>query len=217
VIKALRSLALCLLVGASASCSDSGSRDEPPKDRPRGLVPATDRPVSAAQPAAAPSAAAPLEPTPAADPTPPPAEEEKKDEAPPRDYGAELLAAFGAPLDCLHPRTDANAPAEVRIDVQAYLLETGYVSRAYVRAPALDEPEVQCLTKRASSLRLAAPVEQAPRSVSTTLTLTLKRAEKPAADNPPAGGDNAPQNPAEGAQNPPENPPEADQKPLENP
>jgi hypothetical protein len=192
-----RTRALLLVLFPLAACSSGGTpADETPKERPRGLVEASDRPQVAlpAKNAAAPAAAEADEPV-AAEAVPGAAEEEKKDEAPPRDYGAELLAALGAPIDCLRPRTDADAPSELRIDVQAYLLETGFVSRAYVRAPSLDASEVQCLTKRASALRLAAPIEQAPRSVATTLTLTMKAAENPPAQKQPEPAPETKENP----------------------
>lgn len=166
------------------ACGSSDAPTSGPMERPRGVNAPAETP--APKPTAPKPAAAVEEATPIPEQAPlPAAAEEKKDEAPPRDYPAELLAALGAPVDCLHPRSGADVPSELHVDVQVYLLETGFVSRAYARSPSLDAAETQCLTKRASSLRLRGPIEDAPRSVSTTLTLTLQRAEKPAAEKAP--------------------------------
>jgi hypothetical protein len=95
-----------------------------------------------------------------------------------RDLSAELLSAVGTPTACLHARTGADAPSSIRVDVEAYLIETGMVTRAYARSSALDPEEIECVRKRVASLRLRAPIEEAPRSVSATLEFKLKTAAK---------------------------------------
>jgi hypothetical protein len=103
---------------------------------------------------------------------------EKKPEE--RDLNAELLAAVGSPVDCLKPRTGENAPTSLRVQLDATVVETGLVTRAYAHSSQLDAEELQCMTKRVSSLRLSAPIDQAPRSLSATLELTAKTPETPA-------------------------------------
>ena len=68
----------------------------------------------------------------------------------------------------------------LRIQIDATVVETGLVTRAYVHASDLDAEELQCMTKRVSALRLRAPIDQAPRSLSATLELTAKTPENPA-------------------------------------
>jgi hypothetical protein len=105
------------------------------------------------------------------------APEEKKPE---RDLNAELLSAVGSPVDCLKPRSGDNAPTSLRVQIDATVVETGLVTRAYAHSSQLDAEELQCMTKRVSSLRLSAPIDQAPRSLSATLELTAKTPETPA-------------------------------------
>ena len=100
--------------------------------------------------------------------------EEPQKEAEKRDYSAELKNAIGGPVDCLKPRGGPDSPAEIRVDLEAYFLETGAMSRGYARSSQLDEGELQCIRSRLESIRLRAPIDQAPRSVQTTLTFKLK-------------------------------------------
>jgi hypothetical protein len=184
----------CLIALGLAACG-SDKAPQPTSERPRGRLQAPPEsqpaPAAPAQPGNAPAPAA--EEAPVAAPEPAAAAEaEAKEEKKQRDYAAELLAALGTPADCLHERSGEAAPSELKIDIQAYLLDSGFVSRAYARSPLLDEGELQCLSKRAGALRLTAPIEDAPRAVSATLTLQLKAADKPAvADKPGTGTEKA--------------------------
>jgi hypothetical protein len=172
--------ALWPIILGLAACGSNETPTSGAMERPRGVSAPPAAPAATAAANALPTIGIETVPAPEPPPTAAPEEEKKKDDAPPRDYSAELLAALGAPVECLHERSGPDAPSELRMDVQVYLLESGFVSRAYVRSPQLDEPELQCLTKRASALRLTAPVEAAPRAVNATLTMTMQRVEKPA-------------------------------------
>jgi hypothetical protein len=112
---------------------------------------------------------------PKADPAPQTADAAAKEA---RDYAAELLTAMGDPTACLRPRSGPNAPAELAIELEAYVVGAGSVSRSYVRSAQLDADETECIRKRLSSLRFRTPVEDAPRAVRATLHLTLKNAAK---------------------------------------
>lgn len=94
-----------------------------------------------------------------------PAEPEKEK----RDLSRELRAAVGMPTDCLRPRTGADVPPKVVVDVEAHLVESGLVTRAYVRASQLEPAELECLQKRVAAVRLAPPIEESPRAVNASL------------------------------------------------
>lgn len=103
------------------------------------------------------------------------AEEEKK-----RDLGQELLAAIGSPTDCLRPRTGPDVPASISVALEAVVVESGMVTRAYARSSALAPEENECVRKRLAGVSLRGPIEEAPRSVTATLEFKQKSAEKPA-------------------------------------
>jgi hypothetical protein len=171
-------VALCLL-----ACNSNAPAQDTSLARPRGVF----QSEATQQPSAAPAAEAqqpqnpePTTPQPEAEAPkakPAAAPEEKPEE---RDLNAELLAAVGTPIDCLKPRTGESAPTSLRIQIDATVVETGLVTRAYAHSSQLDAEELQCMTKRASALRLRAPIDQAPRSLSATLELTAKTPGDPA-------------------------------------
>jgi hypothetical protein len=112
-----------------------------------------------------------------------PAEEAKKVAEDERDYGAELLAALGTPVNCLKTRVGSDAPTEIRISLEASVVETGIVTRSDASSAQLDDGEIACVRGRLGGLRLRAPVSGAPRSVRATLELKRQApAAKPAAD-----------------------------------
>jgi hypothetical protein len=98
-----------------------------------------------------------------------PDEAEKK-----RDYGAELEHAIGSPIDCLKPREGPDSPGEIDVQLEAYFLDTGAMSRGYARSSLLDADELKCLQTRLSAIHLQAPIEGAPRAVQVTLRFKLK-------------------------------------------
>jgi len=95
-----------------------------------------------------------------------------------RDYGAELRAALGDPSGCLTARTGPDIPKQISIDVEAYVMATGNISRSYVRSPQLVAEELECIRRRLEPLRLRPPIDDAPRSVRATLTLALETPAK---------------------------------------
>jgi hypothetical protein len=169
--------ALCLI-----ACGTNTPAQDNSQPRPRGVFQGeaakqqqpADTPAPAQQPQAQPAFAEPQ--AQPAKPKPEAAPEQKPEE---RDLNAELLAAVGSPVDCLKPRTGESAPTALHIQIDATVVETGLVTRAYAHSSQLDAEELQCMTKRVSSLRLRAPIDQAPRSLSATLELTSKTPESP--------------------------------------
>jgi hypothetical protein len=179
-VKIALAIALCSLL----ACGDSKRPASRGSSRPRGSYPAAGaalaRPVNATPtaegtapppPPAAPAAPADTEPEQAPEQAP-------AEEAPQRDYAAELLGALGTPSDCLKPRNAADAPPEIAVDLEAHVLDTGQTTRGYARSPALDPDELSCVQRRLEAVRLQAPVQDAPRTITATLRLQLKTAAK---------------------------------------
>jgi hypothetical protein len=173
-VRAVLGAALCCLL-ACGSKSDSTAPASPV--RMRGAYP--DNAAQPNQPAPAPTAPAVAQaPQPVQAPEPQP---DKPAEAPEkRDYSAELLSAVGSPVDCLKPRDSADAPPEIRIDLEAHVLDTGSISRGYARSSQLERQELDCVRTRLEGAHLRGPIEEAPRTVSSTLSIKLKNAAKSA-------------------------------------
>jgi hypothetical protein len=137
-----------------------------------------------------------------------PAEEAKAAEKEKRDFSAELLAAVGSPVQCLKPRTAGpDVPSQISIAIDATVVETGLVTRAYASSSQLDAEELKCVEQRLSTLRMRAPIEDAPRSIRATIELALQPpapAPQPegAEQRAPYGGGNAPAAPDPNAAQP---------------
>jgi hypothetical protein len=118
-----------------------------------------------------------------------PADEAAPDqpEAPPRNLQSELEVMMGSPVNCLQARPASSAPGQVNISLRANIMPSGAVGRGEVSAPGLSPEEVACVRSRLESLRFAEPIENAPLSVSGSLTLT-PRAAAPAAAPAADGG-----------------------------
>lgn len=176
-------LILCLVIANGPSGCGWGDADQSENTRGRGLL-RRGEPKAAPAPARAPATSTNPFPPGAAEPrgsNPVAAAQEPKPEAPEpekRDFGKELLSAVGTPTQCLHPRVGPDAPASIQIELEAHLIDTGMVTRAYARSSVLDSEELECVRKRVAALRLRGPIEEAPRSVSATLEFKLKTAAK---------------------------------------
>jgi hypothetical protein len=141
---------------AVASSDGKPAKPSDPFPSPQAAEPKGSNPVAAAQEAVA-----------------APEEEEK------RDLGKELLAAVGSPTNCLRSRTGSDAPQSISIALEAVVVESGMVTRAYARSSALDAEEAECVRKRVAALSLRGPIEEAPRTVTATLEFKQKPAGKP--------------------------------------
>jgi hypothetical protein len=172
-------LALCGLCWLLLGCGSDASEQPAVLGRPRGVVPSR----IARQPEPTASPEQPASPQPATEPWPEqepeaPAKPEKPVEPEKRDYGAELLAALGSPTDCLKPRQGPDSPPEIKVELEAYLLETGTMSRGYARSSELDPDELKCIRSKLESRSLKGPIEQAPRAVHASLSFKVKTPEK---------------------------------------
>lgn len=168
--------ALAVLL-AAAGCGD----DEEPRAPGRGMT-------RGAEPA--PGAAAPATPTAGRDdplgaPTDPRAGRVRLDQAPDPaaaeaqpgdgeatapgpDLSAELRRRVGDPSSCLRGLDDL--PDEVTLRVSATVSTSGVITRSTVSGPVPSEAR-DCVTGRLSSARLTGPVEGAPRTVTTSVTV----------------------------------------------
>jgi hypothetical protein len=108
--------------------------------------------------------------------------EQEKAEAdkPKRDYGAELERTMRGAESCLQPRLAKDAPDKLSISLEAVVLDSGRITRGYVRSGQLQAGELECLEQRLRAARLPDGVEQSPRTVRGTLDLQLKKPEKAA-------------------------------------
>ena len=94
-------------------------------------------------------------------------------EKPERDLSRELENQMGSPVGCLAPRAAQAAPSELRLSLNASVMPSGAVGRGEVSASGdLSKAELDCLRTRLESLKLAAPIENAPRTVTGSITLT---------------------------------------------
>ena len=118
---------------------------------------------------------------------------------PPRDYAGELKGLVGTPSGCLKPRAGAQSPREISVTVEAVVMESGMISRAYARAGDLDDDELACIRARLGTARMQSGVEGAPRTVTTSVSLVLQAGAQ--AVPAPGSDENAPgTQPPEGQQ-----------------
>jgi len=90
-------------------------------------------------------------------------------QAPVRDLGAELHAAFGDPASCF-----GELPPQLRVvsvDLSCTVHEDGVTSRCSTNASYATNESDLCLRRRSVGMRLPPDVPDAPRSVGTRLEL----------------------------------------------
>jgi hypothetical protein len=103
-------------------------------------------------------------------------EPEEKEKA--RDYANELVQAVGRTEGCVKQRAASAAlPDKTSVSLEAYVLESGAVSRGYARSAQLTADELECVKQRIERARFAPAVEGAPRRVDATVQITFKRPE----------------------------------------
>ena len=159
---------MCAALLELAACSRDKPPDEPPPDLGRGLraeeAPAAQAPVEPSPEPAKPFVF-PDDPAPAAAANPGAEAQPEGNEQqgpPPRDYSGELKGLVGSPSGCLKPRVGARAPREITVTVDAVVMESGMISRAYARSSDLDDEELACIRARLGSARMQPAVEAAP-------------------------------------------------------
>ncbi len=187
-----RFLLVLLVLLPITGCRSEPDEPEPPPTNPRGPGHSPNDRRDEPQAPTAPSEEQP-EPEPFEEPTAAPVAkaEAKPEEEKKRDYGAELVRAVGGAEGCVKPRApDAPLPTTVSISLEAYVLESGAVSRGYARSSSLTPEELDCVKTRIEHARLGPAVEEAPRRIDATVELTFKLPE-------PAPGSNTAAKPAE--------------------
>jgi hypothetical protein len=128
---------------------------------------------------------------PSAPPRPSEAPAQEADDKP-RDFAAELANMLGNPVSCLAPRPADVSPSTLQIGVYTQVMPSGAVSRAQVSAAGLTPAELQCITKRAETLRFAQPIENAPFPVHANISLQLSAAAKAPPSQLAAAADSEP-------------------------
>jgi hypothetical protein len=92
--------------------------------------------------------------------------------APTRNLGDELREAVGDISSCLDVQAAAAAGPSLSISISVTALPSGHFQRASVSAGSLPVTSIDCIRARVEGASIA-PVEHAPRTVSTTLHFTV--------------------------------------------
>jgi hypothetical protein len=189
-------LALALLL--STACSRAAEKPVPPP----GLLDSEGKPLAPAPSAPVAPAQGPAQPTvydferPAPSPAAntaqnlgmsPPAGRAPAGAGGNRDLAAELSSALNQVTDCVAPAEAAKQPSgRLVVNVSAYVLGTGSISRATVDAPGQPADALACLQRRVMAIKLAEPVPDAPTNVRGSTTVEIKAVgPKPTAATPP--------------------------------
>lgn len=90
-----------------------------------------------------------------------------------RNLGDELRAAIGSPESCIDLATARTLHGHLSISVSATVTPAGGVTRASASGGSLPESVLSCVQARALAARIAAPVEGAPRTISTSLSFDV--------------------------------------------
>jgi hypothetical protein len=90
-----------------------------------------------------------------------------------RNYVAELATAVGSPAACIDTAIARTMHGRLSIQITATVMASGGVTRATASGGSLPESVVTCMQARALAARIAGPVEDAPRTISTTLTFDV--------------------------------------------
>ncbi len=97
-----------------------------------------------------------------------PTEEVVREEEPELDLAIRVKNAYGYPAECLGPDSVNEGITAFAIRLTVTMTETGTVTRSSVTAP-VNYASLECLRRRAESLRVAGPIPDAPKTVSTSI------------------------------------------------
>ena len=90
-------------------------------------------------------------------------------EQPERDLSAELRALVGQPSQCIDLDTVAEQGGKLTVQIGAYVLSTGAITRASVSAPGQPASTIRCIEQQVVAQRLRDPVPNTPRTVRAEL------------------------------------------------
>lgn len=91
-----------------------------------------------------------------------------------RDLGAELTSAFGSPTDCFDFERVSTLGDALVVNVSITVMPSGRVNRSSVSASGLLPAEIDCLEQRAMTVALRAPIEDAPRTISSRIEYAIE-------------------------------------------
>ena len=91
-----------------------------------------------------------------------------------RHLDRELAAAIGSPASCLDLETARSLHGHLSVSVSATVMPTGNITRATASGGSLPPAVLTCLQTRALGAHLAAPVDGAPRTVSTSISFDVE-------------------------------------------
>jgi hypothetical protein len=110
-------------------------------------------------------------------------EQQESEAKKPRDFSAELQRMMGGASTCLQPRPRENSSA-ISVTFTAHVMPSGTVSRGEISASGLQDEERACLRKYLEGAQFGPPIENAPFSVMTTLSVSPKVAAATKQDTP---------------------------------
>ena len=90
-----------------------------------------------------------------------------------RDMPAELRSAVGNPSSCFTDFSSDRA-TKIRLSVTASMSSSGLVTRASASGGGLSAKELSCVEDRVGRLRLRAPPDEKPRTVSTDIEIDYR-------------------------------------------
>jgi hypothetical protein len=88
-----------------------------------------------------------------------------------RDFAEEFRRKISGAVTCLKVRAADVAPAHIDIAVTAQVMPSGAVGRGEASASLLDVAELTCVRHQIEAVHFDAPIENAPFSVSATLSI----------------------------------------------
>jgi len=94
--------------------------------------------------------------------------ETEGEEPPELDLAIRVKNAYGYPAECLGPDAIPEGISQFSIRLSVTMTGSGIVTRSSVSAPVTAEAQA-CLERRAAGLRVAGPIPDAPRTVSTSI------------------------------------------------
>jgi hypothetical protein len=111
--------------------------------------------------------------------TPPPAEGAPASSADPeaparRDLEEELRGAYHLPHDCFTFARVSEMGESITLRVTVTVMPSGRVTEGSVRGSGLTDAETECLERAALDVRLRAPVDGAPRTVSASIEFAIE-------------------------------------------
>lgn len=91
-----------------------------------------------------------------------------------RNLQTELATALGSPATCIDVATARTLHGRLTLQVTVNVTPSGGVTRATAAGAGLPPAVLECVQSRALAVHLAAPIEGAPRAISTSLSFDVE-------------------------------------------